>query len=159
MTFIIVILLTSSIPIYNKYILKAKFEEAKLMIHKIALAQERFKSENGIYYNSKNLNETNENVISEDLQVDLRISNNFIYKIINNEDFSSYKIIATLRYNHNIVCTNDTELNCKQENTKNTDDWVRKYNTSSDNHFLLFSYPLEISSGKYFDYDNIYIGN
>jgi len=158
-TSIIVILLTTAIPIYDKYILKAHFEEAKVNIYKISLANERYKLENAKYYNpNNNLNIINENQISEDLDIDLSVSNNFIYKIKLDTDKLNYFIFAYLRFTKNTTCDDDA-LNCKQLETNIRDDWVDIYETKIDNHYMVFQYPNTYSNNSHFNYEHIYDGD
>ena len=154
-TSIIMILSSMILPYYNNYILKSRFEEAKLMIHKISLAQERFKTLNGVYYDKYGTKVTNENKISNDLNINLNTSNNFIYGIEVSEDKSNYIVIASLRFTKNTTCDDD-ELICKQLLTLPRDKWVDAYITKENNHYLSFSYPSKFINGSNFNYSHIY---
>ena len=153
---IVGILVSVAIPVYNKQVLKGKFEEAKVTIQKIALAQERYKNNIGNYFpQSTNVEILNENIISLNLSVDLKKSNNFSYSVENNG--TVYKIIATLRDDKISNCDNndnDPTTNCKQTGTIKIDDWVYSYSRSSSNHKIVFQYP----NGN-FNYDDIYKGD
>ena len=156
---IIVIIISTAIPLYDKYILKAYFEEAKVNIHKISLAYERYESENSEYYNpNDNLNIVNENQIFVGLNVNLKKSNNFIYKIVLDENKSNYFIYAYLRFTKNTTCDDDT-LQCKQLDTIIRDEWVNRYDTQVDNHYMVFQYPNSYANNSHFDYKHIYDGD
>ena len=140
-----------AIPIYDNYILKTHFEEAKVMIHKIALAQERYKNENENYKIGNYAILGNENTISDELGVDLNSSNNFSYSIRYND--TSYIIRAMLRYYEDQTCENGGS-NCKQNGTKIRDSWVENYPLNGNNFYIEFQYPTNFNNNTHFFMDN-----
>ena len=140
-----------AVPIYDKYILKTRFEEAKITIQKIALAQERYISKHNVYY-PRDLNMdrlANENFISTVLGVDLSKSNNFDYTIlITDMSENSYNVIAALRI-RTLLCKSDTPISsdCKQEGSAPIDSWVSKYDTRNGTNFYIeFKYPTKFNN-------------
>lgn len=148
---IMAILVSLAVPIYNNYILKSHFEEAKLMIHKIALAQERYKKETSSYKIDTYSILGNENTISDELGVDLTSSNNFTYSIY--YDGSSYRIRAILRYNKDKTCE-DGGSTCKQDGTIQRDSWVDIYPLNGNNFYIEFKYPSIFDNNTHFFMDN-----
>jgi Tfp pilus assembly protein PilE len=167
---IITTLLTMAVPIYDKKILKGRFDEAKVTIQAIALAQERYKLETGAYYSFESGTDVkNEDIISSTLRVDLTKSNNFVYHLIGVDDINDqqqYLIKAILRdksWNTDCSTTDKTEI-CKQKNTIDEEEWVENYSTGEDKHYIRFRYPTSIKDDESgvtqvengIDYTNIY---
>lgn len=153
---IVSVLVSIVYPYYKREVLLGRFEEAKLMIHKIALAQEKYYVEHGKYYFLPS-SITNENLIASKLDVDLKVSNNFMYAVI--KDDNGYKIKAMLRFNIG-TCNNDIYY-CKQLESPIRNNWVIEYNTAADNHALYFKYPNSYSTSKaeHFSYEYVYKGD
>jgi Tfp pilus assembly protein PilE len=163
------VLVGVAIPIYDKQVLKGRFEEAKVTIQAIALAQERYKIETGSYYPSSAGEVKNENVIASNLKVVLNESSNFNY-IVNtktdNGGNQSYIIKAVLRGYEKTdgrivkpgLCRNSTSTTiCKQAGSSDPDDWAKKYTIDEEHHYITMTYPTtatNLESG--IDYANIY---
>ena len=147
---IVSVLISVIYPMYEKEILRSRFEKTKVIIQKIAFAQERYKVEQGSYYLSGSFVQ-NENKIAEDLDVNLTNSNNFLYSIYPVVD-GSYKILVTLRYGN--ICPDSSigVLACKQEGTADADDWVDKYDTNLLQHYIAFIYPGTFLDKTHYDY-------
>lgn len=140
---IIGILLSVAVPLYDREVLKGRFEEAKVTLQSIMLAQERYKIEVGKYYTVTTGTISNEDMISNNLKVDLTQSNNFLYQIVATTDTKSYHIKAILRNSSwdNVCTTNDANDVCKQKTTIDREEWVTSYTTSLNNHFIEVTYP------------------
>ena len=151
-------MLIAGLVSYKKLLLSSKFEEAKVTIQSIALAQERYKQKNRVYYHPSMLIIGNEDFISNDLKVDLSKSNNFDYKIyMNSVDKSYYTIRATLRYYEDRTCQDTFSIgtNCKQQGTLKRDEWVNGYSPNGNNHYIEFRFPRQSSSSGYFFTDKM----
>ena len=159
---IISTLLTIAVPIYDKQILKGYFDEAKVTIQAIALAQERYKIETGVYYPDADESIVNENIINTNLKIDLSKTNNFVYHVTGAADGKSYVLKAVLRdvaWATDCDASDKTDL-CKQDNTINRDSWTEKYNTATTKHFISFSYPTPSANAvNGIDYTDIYTGD
>jgi Tfp pilus assembly protein PilE len=173
-------LLSLAVPYYDKKVLKGYFDEARVTIQAISLAQERFKIETGDYYPENGKTIQNEKLINTKLKVDLFSSRNFIYSIIrpseNSQFKDSYIIKATLRNKNLRLCTNDNENSiCKMKNPtysnghnmQKIEAWTKNYKTGADKHYIRFRYPepfvennltLKNVSNK-IDYTHIYKGD
>jgi Tfp pilus assembly protein PilE len=148
-----------AVPIYNKQILKGRFEEAKVTMQAMALAQERYKIETGIYYPNSSEVIKNEKFIFNNLKVDLNKSNNFNYFVYSSSN--EYNITATLRANNWEECTgSDTDNSdiCKQSGARDIDEWVKGYTRGEKKHYIKFVYPPN-STGESLDYSNIHKDN
>ena len=64
---IIGIMVSIAVPAYDRQVLKGRFEEAKVTMQAIALAQERRRLEAGRYYPDSEVTVHNENLIFENL--------------------------------------------------------------------------------------------
>jgi len=169
---IITTLLTVAVPVYEKQVLKGRFDEAKVTIQGIGLAQERYKIETGSYYSfADGTDIKNEKTIHNKIKVDLTKSNNFVYHLIGVDDIDGvqqYIIKAVLRdANWDTNCNNDDEDLCKQDKTLDEDEWTQKYTTGEGKHFIRYRFPNLIKSSESgvtqvtngIDYTNIYTGN
>ena len=127
------------------------------MIHKISLAQERYRGEHGNYYDSSILLLGDENLIAENLGIELFKSNNFLYQISFDSNKTYYTLRATLR-DENIPICSDADgaggLVCKQESSKTRDTWLDNYSLTGDNYYIEFRYPAKFNSGDHFSLDN-----
>ena len=146
---IITLLLTVAMPIYDRQVLKARADEAKLTIQMITFAQERYFQENGEYYPDDTSTIVNENNIHTNLRIDLKKSNNFIYSITGGNG-SSYSIKAILKGDSttwpNCNRTQTDTNRCKQFETPIVATWTSKYKQGLDNHYLSFNFPILISN-------------
>ena len=144
---IIGVLFSMSIPLYDKQILKSKFDnEAVLTLKSFILAQEQYHIETGKYYTLTSGTINNENVISSNLKIDLSKTNNFLYQLVSTEDEQSYKVKAILRSDEwDDDCTLDNKDQfCKQVGVVSIDDWATSYTRNENNHYLEMSYPTVI---------------
>jgi len=159
---IIGVLFSTAVPLYDKQVLKSKFDtEAALVLKSIMLAQEQYHIETGKYYTSTDGNINNESVISSNLKINLNKSNNFLYIILETADEQSYLIKAILRSDDWAICTDSVVSKyCKQENTLAIDSWPSSYTRSDDKHFLKMQYPTElIDSVNGISYADIFTGD
>jgi type IV pilus assembly protein PilE len=170
---IVTTLLTVALPIYDKKVLKSRFDEAKVTIQAIALAQERYKLETGVYYSfdEDTGDIKNEDIISFTLRVDLAKSNNFVYHLVGVDDIDDkqqYLVKAILRHNSwDTNCNSNNDDLCKQDDTIDEDEWTTKYSTGEEKHFIRFRYPTLIKDDESdvtqaengIDYTNIYTGD
>jgi prepilin-type N-terminal cleavage/methylation domain-containing protein len=155
------VLLGVAVPSYNNQVLKGRFEEAKLIIQAMMMAQERYHYEHGIYYTVTTGTIDNEDLIHNNLKVDFTSSNNFIFTLVASDDLQSYRIKAMLRDDSWNVCTDlDPDSLCKQTGTQDEDSWVGSYNTSTSTHYIeaRFPVPLPDSVGG-IDYTHLYTGD
>jgi prepilin-type N-terminal cleavage/methylation domain-containing protein len=161
------VLFGMAIPSYDQYILKKRFDEAKVTLKAIMLAQEKYKIENGKYLkNTDGTKITNEEYISNKLRMNLSTSGNFVYSI-NEIDKTHYEVFANLRY-FNRVCDENTTSNslCYQDTKHNHDEWIDTYTKGANNHFIRVRYPDRFSEDDEgvehvedgFDYTHIYTG-
>ena len=166
---IIGILFSIAMPIYEKTILKSRFEnEAVITIKAISLAQEQYKIEVGKYYPYGFINANqvmyNGDQIAQNLKVDLTKTNNFLYGIEYLNDGVGYKVYAILRKSNvwgNDRCDdkNDSTRRCVQS-LNDIDNWVKQYSRSINNHFITYIYPVaEENSVNGINYNDIYTGN
>jgi Tfp pilus assembly protein PilE len=152
-----------AIPIYDKQVLKGRFEEAKVTMQAIALAQERYKIETGSYYPNPSAEIKNEDIIANNLKVVLKESSNFNY-IVKTTDDGTYIIKAILRGYINdlaspkVDCSGKNEsYMCKQTDSLKPDDWTKKYTIDEEHHYITMTYPTtatNLESG--IDYANIH---
>ena len=136
---IITLLLTVAVPAYDRQLLKARSDEAKLSIQMIAFAQERLFQETGRYFPADNTTTVNGEDISSNLRIDLTKSNNFNYKIISTNSGANYEVHAFLRIKNNDDC--DSSSICTQEGTANMDTWINNYTRGENKHLLRFTFP------------------
>ena len=148
---IIAILISLAHPTFDKMILKARSDEAKVTILSIAFAQERYYQEIGGFYPSVSNSEIkNEDTISKNLKIDLSISNNFIYTIQKDSD-GNYIVKAIMRRDE-AICSNGNsdDTFCKQSNSKDIDEWVGSYGEfNEDSRFIKFQYPTKLATSDF----------
>ena len=161
---IIGVLFSMAIPMYDKNILKNRFEsEAVVTLKSLQLAQEQFYNETGNYYTTTSDNTiSNEDEISDNLKIDLKKSNNFIYQLLKTTTDQSYIIRAILRseaWDTDCDGKSSTYI-CKQSNSRDEDIWVYSYSSTIaiDKHYLELKYPVPSSSASSngIDYTNMY---
>lgn len=158
---IVGVLLGLGVPAYNNQVLKGRFEEAKLIIQAMMMAQERYHFEHGVYYTVTTGTIDNENLIHNNLKIDFTSSNNFLYTLVDSPDLQSYRIKAMLRDSSWNECSDlDPDSMCKQTGTRDEDTWVDSYNTGGSNHYIeaRFPIPLPDSVGG-IDYAHLYTGD
>jgi prepilin-type N-terminal cleavage/methylation domain-containing protein len=157
---IIGIMFSYGIPAYDNYILKGKFEEAKVTLQALMLGQERHRIETGKYYSVTTGSIDNEKMIGQNLKVDLTKSNNFAYQIIGIAD-GSYRIKALLKpdlWDKNCdTDSNNPNYECKMDGTLAKDDWVSNYTRGTNNHYLEVRFPTPLPNAfANIDYTHMY---
>ena len=158
------ILYTVAVPTYDNYILKSRFDEAKVTLQALMLAQERYKIENGHYFSLTSGTIDNEKIIANNLKVDLSTSNNFAYRLVGVEDIDDiqqYRFKAILRprswVNDCDSYPSDLEKTCKQNETQSADDWVSNYTRGTEKHYMEIRYPTPLPDAlNGIDYTHIY---
>jgi len=158
------ILYTVAVPTYDNYILKSRFDEAKVTLQALMLAQERYKIENGHYFSLTSGTIDNELIIANNLKVDLSTSNNFAYQLVGVADIDNihqYRFKAILRpdsWDSNCDSyTDNPDTTCKQNETQSADDWVTNYTRDTEKHYIEIRYPTPLPDAlNGIDYTHIY---
>lgn len=154
---IISVLYSIGIPIYEKQILKNRFDsEALVTIRAISIAQEKYKIETGRYYPYEIIGTEdrmyNAKKITEALKIDLKNTNNFLYGINTNNQGDIYTVEAILRKDNWDFCngSDSDDIKCV-ESMISESDWVNSYSRGISKHYLTFTYPADI-----LDYEHIF---